>query len=704
MPIPIVTCSPSIYLHYANTGPRLVQLGAVATGSPTAWRWTVLSAPAGSVVMTGTKGNFTDGYAVIQNPQIQIDDMLDGTYVIQCVATNGSGSSDPSVDKENGQQLIIVQIGRELPLPGDGAYNWGNKILIPALRKIARNFGDIEPDTYDLPSGWNAAAFKYYVDGDNGNDDNDGLTWDTALRTLDAFWCYKLPTNINNAYICEFRGAVGDDGPIFGGWFTGKTIYDNGRVLIMGEQGTTDIAGPFTATASGGGWTYQVTGAGWSNDQWTGKWIRIASGNGAGQYRSIIRNGPDLIFLGAGCFPTGGIGAGDVFYICKPKSTYTGYLGILAEGHDWPWGINLMHFNHVGNGRDIEFYGSGRFEISRVISDNYLWAEGKGPNDQECWMLCNDRDMDPVTASPINVDDDHPNYRCGNSFATGMGFYGASVEADTFFAGGKVTFDECRIRQLGSFNTNRHSRIVVNGADGLEFTHCWMTDPDSGRSVSWLDVEAQEGGQGNNAVIIKNSRINLGPMLLFGAWQYFGVWMINSHVMVSEYDAGSGPASFLMTNEGTLGLGGFGLRHGSHLRIRCAAAGEGGTLTKNGSTMTIQQATWGTGGKVVQVGCIVQIFGNPLPGNDGTFVVTAVDMANNRFSYVNANGTAGSITGGITIVTWIPQNMTGPAGDVRSDEFYPNGTAITWLDVGGGRGFVSSLECNSVCRDDNTSI
>lgn len=134
MPVPVVTCSADVVVSYA-AGSRLISLGATATGSPTSWTWTILNIPAGSTADTGVKGDFTNGVATIQNPQLQIDGAIDGTYCIQAVATNGTGPSVP--DNVNAQQLIVVRTqNRQLYLPADYAYDWGLRYLDLTLRAL----------------------------------------------------------------------------------------------------------------------------------------------------------------------------------------------------------------------------------------------------------------------------------------------------------------------------------------------------------------------------------------------------------------------------------------------------------------------------------------------------------------------------------------------------------------------------------------
>ncbi|MFA5048778.1 MAG: hypothetical protein WC516_07165 [Patescibacteria group bacterium] len=138
MSIPNVTCGADVIVA-SSSSPQTISLTASASGSPTSWRWDILSVAPGSMANVGVKGSFTDGVAFIQNPILEIDANIDGGYCIQCRATNSDGQSSPSIDKSNGQQLIIVQVGTSSPileLPPDYAYKWGETYINPNLRSL----------------------------------------------------------------------------------------------------------------------------------------------------------------------------------------------------------------------------------------------------------------------------------------------------------------------------------------------------------------------------------------------------------------------------------------------------------------------------------------------------------------------------------------------------------------------------------------
>ena len=176
MAVPVVTCDADKVEDYSASS-RAIQLGATATESPTSWEWTILHVPPGSTANVGTKGNFTNGVASIQNPWLEIDGGVDGGYCIQAVATNGDGSSNPRIS--GSQQLIIVRTEKSgLWLAPDYAYDWGERYLNPTLRALEVGGGGVTPfwewngtdlSQFDVFTGknvsWYAAKVKQAGDG-----------------------------------------------------------------------------------------------------------------------------------------------------------------------------------------------------------------------------------------------------------------------------------------------------------------------------------------------------------------------------------------------------------------------------------------------------------------------------------------------------------------------------------------------------------
>jgi len=136
MAIPQVTCNADIELSY-STSPQAITLGATATGSPSSWRWEMLSVPYGSTADQGVNGNFVDGISTAQNPNVTITGSVDGGYVFQCIATNSDGASNPEEDLAACEQQVLVKTRwYQLYLPGDYSFNWGQYLIDKTIRVI----------------------------------------------------------------------------------------------------------------------------------------------------------------------------------------------------------------------------------------------------------------------------------------------------------------------------------------------------------------------------------------------------------------------------------------------------------------------------------------------------------------------------------------------------------------------------------------
>lgn len=163
---PQVACGADSVVAY-DASARLISLGAAATNTPILeWKWTVLAVPPGSLAHVGVKGDFTDGIATLQNPQLLIDAAIDGGYTLQCEARNADGWSLPLVDRADAQQLIIVRTyARQLWLPGDYAYDWGSTYLSPTLRLLEAAEGGVDQFTEltDCPGSYSGQDGKLVV-------------------------------------------------------------------------------------------------------------------------------------------------------------------------------------------------------------------------------------------------------------------------------------------------------------------------------------------------------------------------------------------------------------------------------------------------------------------------------------------------------------------------------------------------------------
>jgi len=361
MAIPAVTCGDDQFLEFSSAGTRNINLTATATNPTiTAWAWLLLAIPEGSVANVGVKGDFTDGVATIQNPTLQIDNAIDGTYVVQCIATNSEGPSNPATDKENGQQLIIVRTATaRLELPNDYAYDWG-KILIPTLRKIGDSIGPRTQAPYGLP------VKTIYVDP-TGSDDNEGEDWAHAMQSIEAAWFKGIPGIVSRRYIIMFRETVVPNG-VDGGWMGGKIITEAGKIIIRGESNWTTLGSPEVAT----GWTavsVTKTGAGWTVNEHRGKMVWLDFGGGVAKVRGVIANTADTIYLNLDMWASP---SGVAFTFVKPNSVFDGWMGFECLTQDSA-ALILTNFCSTDG---IEFYNTDA-RLTNIICDGWIYVEGR---------------------------------------------------------------------------------------------------------------------------------------------------------------------------------------------------------------------------------------------------------------------------------------------------------------------------------------
>lgn len=148
MAIPAVTCGANQSYAYSASS-RTISLTATATNSPTLYTWTMLDVPDGSTANVGANGDFTDGVSTVQNPSFDIEGAVEGSWTVQCIATNGDGPSNPAIDRDSGQTTATVRTQRyDLEFPGNKQYNWAISFFIDTLKKIeAAIWGNRSPLT-----------------------------------------------------------------------------------------------------------------------------------------------------------------------------------------------------------------------------------------------------------------------------------------------------------------------------------------------------------------------------------------------------------------------------------------------------------------------------------------------------------------------------------------------------------------------------
>jgi len=173
-----------------------------------------------------------------------------------------------------------------------------------------------------MPRNFVNATLKeshYYADGTSGSDLNDGLTVGTPKKTKQAVFDI-VPYQIANDTAIHLSGNFAEE--------TGRLDKNvlNGKYLVVdGGDTLTQVAGPFTATASGAT-LLTVSGAGWTVDQYTGYAIEITSGALTGQIRTIIEHTADTMTPVQDFTADPGL---CTFRVVRPATTFTN--GTQAE-------------------------------------------------------------------------------------------------------------------------------------------------------------------------------------------------------------------------------------------------------------------------------------------------------------------------------------------------------------------------------------
>lgn len=188
MPIPRVTCSADVSIGVAATsGGYLMNLSASATNGPiTEYRWTILFTPSGGSAALNS-GDFTSGVAVGQNVSFTAPDGVFGTYVVQCVATNSTGPSNPYIDGETGQQNLIVADGDGVEYPGDFQYSYGTTLRssLTTLKSLGGGGGGADENVKVSATDTTAGNLQDKINAINGIQESIGTPGGNENLTIE---------------------------------------------------------------------------------------------------------------------------------------------------------------------------------------------------------------------------------------------------------------------------------------------------------------------------------------------------------------------------------------------------------------------------------------------------------------------------------------------------------------------------------------
>ena len=155
----------------------------------------------------------------------------------------------------------------------------------------ATNYKDAIDEIYSLEIN---ADIDYYVDGDSGNDSNDGLSWGTAKKTLyflNVDETGAIPRIINATVNVYVRGTIrfpSSDGNLI------NHFKGNGEINIIGflQAETTFTLNSYDNNMSNidGGMYYEDTGASWTPGEWDGYWVGSSDTSDNNHFRPIANS------------------------------------------------------------------------------------------------------------------------------------------------------------------------------------------------------------------------------------------------------------------------------------------------------------------------------------------------------------------------------------------------------------------------------
>lgn len=159
---------------------------------------------------------------------------------------------------------------------------------IAQYRNAGGDWQDIPTDIHEL------SALSLYVDGDVGDNDDDGLAWGTAWKNFDnianKIGVFGKP--IHRAITVNVRGTV--RATVAGYMLDLRGIYGSGSISFVGEETVVSsgtVTGVQNSIASTDGLTYlDASAASWTVDAYVGHFVKFKTGYSGKQYVPIGSN------------------------------------------------------------------------------------------------------------------------------------------------------------------------------------------------------------------------------------------------------------------------------------------------------------------------------------------------------------------------------------------------------------------------------
>ncbi|MDP3986706.1 MAG: hypothetical protein Q8P81_00600, partial [Nanoarchaeota archaeon] len=189
---------------------------------------------------------------------------------------------------------------------------------------------------------------RWFIDGTNGSDSNDGLTSATPKKNFRAITA-SIPDLIKHNCVLHLTGSVVDSVAmnLYRYVDTGVTfLIDGGPVLTYTLDDGAGGGIVSTATTTG---SITVAGAAYAVDLYAGWYIDVLTGPAAGQSRLIQRN-TDTTIIPTVNWTVDPV-AGATFKIGRPNTSFNS--NVLSLGNSGPGTIKLQRFE----------WGANRFQL-----------------------------------------------------------------------------------------------------------------------------------------------------------------------------------------------------------------------------------------------------------------------------------------------------------------------------------------------------
>ena len=185
-----------------------------------------------------------------------------------------------------------------------------------------------------------------YVSNASGNDSNDGLSWATAKKTIqaavDSVGLFLAAAALPNAQaVVNVAAQTTTENILISGTYAGRGANGSTLGIVIQGAAPTVLAGPMTVSSvsvydpdnpnsgsiNGCEGTVTVTGAGWVVNQWAGKFLRLSSGS-LTSYAPISSNTGDTLTVVRLSTYVLGFSAGNTVEIVEPSTKINGGLQV----------------------------------------------------------------------------------------------------------------------------------------------------------------------------------------------------------------------------------------------------------------------------------------------------------------------------------------------------------------------------------------